>query len=655
MKIQGALFVGLLCVSLSTKLGFASPPQKPLPRSSPMRLQLLSSYQESGEALTTDLVGKLDPQLKNPHLSRWVVGRKVELKGLKVIPLSEGTYGLTAQAVSSLSTSYVRAMGPWFQSMSHFPCTSEATDWFSTPEGAKLAALQAAEAWSQALSKNLHLLSVRLSQVKVQTAQTAQSRGEMIFQGWLNQLDHHWRSHSLVEAKKAEWGFYTEKAKADRLCSRQAGTPRIQIPSLQSMMEPLSGSPPQWNQILARAPARLWNGLFSVRLNLTLAGKKLNGRFLIDSTAPRSVISPLWLESQGIYPAWILIPDAQPERVSWSGLWSDQMPLSRLIQADQVELSGLKLPLQEFLLADTDFFSPPENLGSCCDGVLGVDFLRLYPIEFQSRSPAEIRVWPRDQFLWSADTPWIEVSETQEGNLISHCELFEKLDPHAAPASIPESSSKNAKASAVVSNGSELKARSKLIGVRWDTGIEHSLQIHVPWQHSISARAKSHGLQIQCDAWMLAQGVQPQNAQPPEGVSPQGLLAQKYPAANLGMNLLGQSSFTLDLPHGRIWFERKSLPLALRKNQSGLILKFHQEDGERQLRVEGVRPHSMMSSFSKSGLRPGTVLMELNDTPADELDLWQVNRILAGTQGNLIKLKWRYQKQIKEASVDLSK
>jgi len=646
MKIKGALLVGLLSVVLSESFALSSPSLKLASR--PLRLELASSYQQSSDPLTTDLLGKLDPQVKNPHLARWALARKTELKGLSVVRHSDGVYGLTAQAVSSQSQGYVRPVGPWFQPLKNFPCTSESTEWFATQEGATLAAAHAAELWSHSLSEEIHSLSTMLSQVKVQSPETAQTRGEMIFQVWLSQLEKRWRSHGVRESKKSEWSFYSKLAKDEGVCPRSSEMSHIKILAPKSLMEPLSGSPPQWNQILARAPARLWNGLFSVRLNVTVSGRKLNGRFLIDSTAPRSVISPVWLESQGIYPSWILIPDAQPERVSWSGLWNEQMPLSRLVQVEQVELSGLQLPLQQFLLAETEFFSPPENLGSCCDGVLGVDFLRLYPIEFQSQAPSEMRVWPRDKFLWSADTPWAELSETEDGSLVSRCELHFGAQPEGiTSSSLPSSTQERPYPS---------KHLEKILGVRWDTGIEHALQIHTPWQSQYRAKSQGEGAQIQCDSLVLAEGLEPQLPNPPPGFSPLGLLAEKYPAANLGMSLLGQSRFTLDLPHGRIWFDQKSLPLKpMKKNQSGLILKFLKENGERQLRVEQLKSHSLASSLSKNGLRVGATLLEINATSVDELDLWEVDRILSGAHGNFIKLKWQFKKQIKEGRLDLSK
>ena len=597
-------------------------------RSSSPRLEFSASYEQTQEPLTTDLLNQIDPTHKNPHLERWGLKRTTELKGLKARPLADGLYSVSAQAVVSRALGYIRPQGPWYQALSQFPCTEQAQgSGFATQEGALQAAAHAAEQWSHLLSQELQTLSSLFSKVKVQSASTAHTRGEMIFQGWLDRLEERWRAEAYPNARAEEWKFYTQEAKSAGICPRTS--PVSPLLSLKQRMEPLSGSPPRWNQVLARAPARLWNGLFSIRLSVTLGEKKLNGRFLIDSTAPRSVISPVWLESQGVYPAWLLIPHALPERVIWSGLWPDQRPLSRLIQVDQVEMSGLRLPLSQFLLAETEFFAPPENLGSCCDGVLGLDFLRLYPIEFQSKAPAEVRVWPKKGFLWSGDTPWLELSESAEGGLVSSCQLK-------------------------ASSGEKQGAFTPLPGVRWDTALEASSQVHTPGQPQLRALGQSRSLSLECDSMVLAQGIRPELPQPPIGIQASGPLTQSNPALSVGMDLLRQSVFTLDLPHGRIWFKDTELPLKpAQKNQSGLVLQFQQINGQRVFRVEELKPRSPASVLSQKGLQKGGGLLELNSTPVDELDLWQVEQILSGAQGQHVQLKWKSKKQIKEGVINL--
>ena len=69
------------------------------------------------------------------------------------------------------------------------------------------------------------------------------------------------------------------------------------------------------------------------------------------------------------------------------------------------------------------FFSPPASLGTCCDGIIGNDFLNQFPVEFQAESPAEVRVWPKRDFHLSPETPWVQISSGPNGELVSQCSV----------------------------------------------------------------------------------------------------------------------------------------------------------------------------------------------------------------------------------------
>ena len=109
------------------------------------------------------------------------------------------------------------------------------------------------------------------------------------------------------------------------------------------MMEPVSADTAK---VLVRAPARRWNGLFSVRLNVLIGLKRLSGQFLVDSGAGKSVISPKWLESQGVLPVLVQSPDTRLQRVNWSG----GSGLATQAVVDGVDMSGFELSLRDFLL-----------------------------------------------------------------------------------------------------------------------------------------------------------------------------------------------------------------------------------------------------------------------------------------------------------------
>ncbi|MEO5969256.1 MAG: hypothetical protein ABIQ95_04965, partial [Bdellovibrionia bacterium] len=99
------------------------------------------------------------------------------------------------------------------------------------------------------------------------------------------------------------------------------------------------------------------------------------------------------------------------------GDWEGKGSLAPVANIESVSLSGLNLPLNRFLLKDTEFFTPPDYLATCCDGVLGLDFLKLFPMEFQSTSPPEVKVWPVENFRGPIDSKWVEVGEIQPQNL----------------------------------------------------------------------------------------------------------------------------------------------------------------------------------------------------------------------------------------------
>jgi hypothetical protein len=372
----------------------------------------------------------------------------------------------------------------------------------------------------------------------------------------------------------------------------------------------------------------LWNGLFSIRTTVGIAGRNLNGRFLVDSSAQTSQISPEWLEAQGIQPALIYASKSSVEPVQRSGIWQSTRRLARRVRVDRVEVSGLSLPLREFLLAETQFFNPPETVGSCCDGVLGLDFLRLYPMEFRGSSPPEIQIWPREGFRGVEGAEWTEISELSSGELASSCSLV--LSGESSPSS------------------SDLK----LEGVSWDLASEKGLQIHTPWRSQwepiLSSKKRSGTTQMVCDGRVMATKMTPSWAEAPGGPSDEGLLTEKEPAMSLGQGLLAQGRFTLDLPHGRIWFAPGTLPLREKlKNTSGLSLTYALEDRERVLRVQSVAAQSPASGLLREGLKSGTVITQVDSRPAEEMDQWEVNQRLAGVYGSQVTLQWETKKGLK--------
>lgn len=592
-------------------------------------LSLQFNYRLMDEPLTLEKTWKLDPEQPNPHLQRWITQRKTEIIGLQVIPKPSHHYGVKANGLSTQVSGHVRDLGPWFQSYDKFKCEKKPNSWFYTHEGAKKSATLAADLWNTQLDNEKIKLSLLLDRVSEKTPERAIARGKQVFETWLNRADWEWRRTYPLKVRDSEWQNYLEEAAAQKLCPAQK-TLKGSPPSIRSMMQPVSGEPLPVTALLARAPARRWDGLFSVRLSIEVGQRKLIGQFLIDSAAKMSIVSPVWLESQGIYPSLITLPGIPPKRVSWSGGWETESLLAPVISLDRISIGGLTLPLNELLLAETEFFWPPDSVGTCCDGVLGLDFLKLFPVEFQTEIPFEVRVWPREGFRHNEESPWVEIRESSRGHFISSCFTASEYP----------------------------KQKDKihyLPGILWETGTDESLLIHTPWQ----TYAKNGVLnptkptwKVQCDSLEFARGVQASFPKTFESSEEKSTFNLEIPAVSIGMGLLSRGNFTFDLPHGRLWFSKNGMNLSgARKNESGLKLKYILKDGDRVLKVNQIRPKSAAAELVKLGLRPGSVITQVDSKDASEMDYWEVDRRLSGEYGEVVALQWMTKQGLKTASL----
>ncbi len=601
---------------------------------SPPRLNIETSYQLNSTALTTERVWMVDPGEKNPHLQRWAIGRQAQLFGLQAEKKDEKKFGVSARQVKASAMGSIRGPGPWYRAWNEYECSGKIGPEFADLQGTERAAAASGDLWTKLLKEKLPELEVFLSRVSAASEAQALDRGEQVFKAWLLVVEDLWREKSKAFARSEEVRYYRETAQVTGNCRSASVDSAPRIPR-SALMEPVQGSVPKQSKLLARAPARLWNGLFSIRATLTFAGKHLNGRFLVDSSAPTSQISPTWLDAQGIYPAWIYVPNAAAEGVQRSGVWQGERSLARKVRAEHVEVSGLSLPLREFLLTETEFFNPPESVGTCCDGVLGLDFLRLYPMEFLSAAPAEVRVWTREGYRGVEDAPWLELSELPTGEISSECQLVPGETAKSPPSA------------------------TQIQGVSWNLGSEEGLQVHTPWRSFFDAvlkpTKKTGAPQLICDKRQMATDVTPSFPQPPTGMSELGLLGEKTPGMTVGMSLLGQTSFTLDLPHGRIWFAPGSLPLKEKsKNTSGLRLTYELQDNDRLLRVTSLDPRSPAHALGRDGLRPGMVVTQVDFKPVEEMDQWEVNQRLSGIYGSRVTLQWKTKKGLKVATLGLA-
>ena len=421
--LSAGLGLTLLLTTAGASPGLAARTPEPPPRP---ELTVQSEYQFVTEPLTTERVSLLDPDQLYPHRQRWLVSRRVELTGLKAHPktLKANTpYGVHADGLISIAQGSIKGPGPWYQALQDFNCkTRPNSDLFETPEGAQRSAAAAGNDWGELLEREKFKLGFLLKRVSEKTEAAALDQGHRIFKKWLEGLYPLWRAEVEQKGRLETWSYYHAEASAQNICPRKSAQPPS--PKWKSMMEPPAASPPPILRILARAPARLWDGFYSVRVSLGAAGKILNGRFLIDPGAQQSIISPEWLESQGVFPLWVIAPKEPLARVTWSGPWEGKGALAPIAILDSSSVSGLSLPLSRFILKDTVFFEPPDFISSCCDGILGLDFLRLFPMEFQtsqtpqtpqtltaSGSPAGVKIWPIENFRGPLQSQWLEWGE----------------------------------------------------------------------------------------------------------------------------------------------------------------------------------------------------------------------------------------------------
>lgn len=608
----------VVLVLLTTILGLEK--SWAVPRNLLPTMGLRTTFRTETEPLTTEKVWKFDPEELNPHRRRWILSRQVILKDLQVHPIEGDRFSVTLKEVEAYTSSHLRGAGPWFQSIQDFRCEKEPQAWFSTREGAQIAAREASTFWEEVLGQEKDKLATLLSRVVEVTPQAAKDRAQQVFTSWYQSVSSEWRIKAAFRAKSVEWRSYWEQAIREGVCKVSQTPKKRDLPPWETLMEP-----PSTQEIsrlpLVRAPARRWNGLFSVRLNIRVGSRNLNGLFLIDSGAGMSIVSPIWLKNQGILPTLVEVPNAPLRRVTWSG----GSALARKVQFESVVMSDYLLPLQDFLLFETDFFEPPENIGTCCDGILGTDFLRNFVVEFHSAPPAEVRIWAKEGYHLAEGTPWIEAAISPTGEVVSSC-----------------------KAGIFGRNSGEGGAEgTALEGLRWDTGSEVALDVHLPWISSVKKLGSS--LDLRCVSGILAHNVP---VTFPDR-STADLFSSRFPAVNIGIPVLERGSFFMDLPHGRLWFPKESLEKPILENQSGLTLEYDYLDGERVLRVTRVQKSGPVKTLLDAGLNTGMLITQVDSKPSEDIDLWEVNRRLAGAYGDTVTLQWKTRQGLKIAPLKI--
>lgn len=574
-------------------------------------LEFRSSIADVSAPLTTEAIWALEPRELNPHRKRWVVERNVALDDLAAFQRPDKRHGARALRLVAHSRIHHRGPGPWYREMSEFPCTQEADDRFSTHEGTRAAAIEASAAWHDTLKAMEPRLVRSLAAISQSTPDAATSQARLAFRDWLASVDAEWSVRGASRAQIREWRTYLEIADREGLCkvgrNKKRGLEAGDLP-WEKMMEPppaVVRQPTEPARMpIARAPAKKWSGLYTVRASIEVAGSELTGQFLIDSGSAVSALAPSWLRAQGVNPEALVLPGSKPVQVAWTGGSSSG---DRVFVA-QFRIGGVATDQREFILLETDLFAPPAHLSTCCDGILGTDFLRRYAVEFIPGTGPSVVLWDRAGYSPEADYTWLEVRTRPSGDVIS--------DRCVVGPGIP--------------------------GVRWDTGSEMALDIHTPW--IAHARKSKTRWDINCPAGLWI-------ARPGEASYLDGLglnlnpaFHHKHPGTNIGMEVLGRGAFVFDLSHGRLWLEKDALKRPVRVNLTGLELVYRRSaQGDRELRVVSVRPSGVSAPLARAGLKAGMKIAELDARQASKMDIYEVEQRLAGAYGDKVTVDWEFQ------------
>ena len=540
---------------------------------------LTSNYQRASDPLTTAKLRILDPDELNPHRRNWVLERHIGLKGLESKALGSGLFGVQLSGLETEVTSYVRPEGAWYLPIQDFSCAGiKRHPWFSTAEGSRHAADFAAQFWNETLKQETLKIGHRFDRIAVRSASMALGKASQIYHGWLEQTSALWRTRMYERARKEELRFYQAQVAEGKYSCEDAPSAVSEL--IRQRMEPVSDLP--LRKFLVRAPARRWEGAYSVRLSLEVGDKSLSGAFLIDSTAPKSMVSPSWLAEQGIPEAYVEVPEVEIERAVFSA--QPRGGLAHRAGFDRVLMSGFALPVSEFLLHETQIFDVPKTIAPCCAGVLGNDFLRKFAIELNPSTPPEVILYEPLNYSEGKDALWEEASFYAPDAIASPCRLG-------------------------------AKSRSP---IRWSLASSRALS---------GAEGLGKYLELSCGGKTVASQLNSEGSTP------------TLPTA--GNPLMGKGPVTLDLPNGRIWFSRSFQDSKILNNQTGLGLAFTFRKAERVLVVQSIRPGSVAArSLLKAGLKPGMVVSQVDAISADEMDEWQVERHLAGAFGKAVSLSW---------------
>lgn len=361
----------------------------------------------SSRPLTNATVIKLDPIEPNPHRTRWILDRRVELAGFEVVRDEKSSFIIRASELDAHSVLSLRSSNSdYYLSDADFACSTAQPgfDRYSTFALTKARGERAAELWKSLLAKHAPELKKALEKIRSTSESMVLVQARNVMQAWLIGIEAKYRK--TVERE-------TDRVRKDWIRLAQCDPSKGQLvrKEWREMVErPLLAETAQ-TALLARAPTRRYNGFYTVKLSIKFLGTTLNGRFLIDPMATGAIISPEWMQKQGIDPRRLITGTTATLQLSHS-FGRMRGPV---VRPDQVQLGGLSFSLSEWILGDTFFFDEPKYPARCCDGVLGVDFLREFAVEFDPRDSTAIILYSRDSFSGRPGWSWDEIFFNADG------------------------------------------------------------------------------------------------------------------------------------------------------------------------------------------------------------------------------------------------
>lgn len=373
-------------------------------------LTVAQSSEPSAQVLTTEMLWRIAPEERNPHLVRWAVDRRLGLKGLRAVPhseqdpLIEKTFSIQLDSLLGKTVSYQRSPGqPWFRTLKDFPCfkrePKEIEGTFATEEGTHRSIRRAIELWENLVDDRRERLAQKLATIRGRSEVQALQIADFMFLEWNQDLHDRWHREIVPRVRAEEWTAYAKEAAKSGKCQKSSAF----NPSSLSWSTLLA--PPDEDiqkSLVMRAPAKLWKNGISVHVTLHLFDQRLNGTFLVDPTSPVSLVHPDFLERQGIETDWLITRGASPQAIVFRG----ESRVAQPIIVSKTEMSGVEVDHWQYWLMDTEMYTPPQYRSSCCDGLIGMDVLRKYAVEIDPRKPAHVTFWDRSRFSLGSKIRW---------------------------------------------------------------------------------------------------------------------------------------------------------------------------------------------------------------------------------------------------------